>query len=96
MAEIRLSSATLRARRNTLYSYMRALRNLRDQFTQRVNSLGSCWEGEAKTTYVNACNKIIVKIDTFINGIMKYIEALDRIIAEYERAEAKNISTAKY
>lgn len=93
MAEILVTSATLRAKAEEL-------RNANEQFKGKVSNLeskeanlGTMWEGEAKNAFHLAFNKDKVQMDNFYTLMTQYINALLDIAAEYDKAEALNVNT---
>ena len=88
MAEILVTSATVRSRADELGS-------LNGQFKSRVSDLvsqeGNLWEGEANTAFHKAFGDDVQQMEKFSQEIEKYIQALQRIAVEYEKAEKMNV-----
>lgn len=94
MSESRYNLNALRSKKSELERLRNQLRTYRNDFLMTTGRLGASWEGPAKDTYVNTVQQIMAKVDDFIDGITKYINALDQIIINRERAESKNQQTA--
>lgn len=93
MAEILVTAATIRNK-------AQELENLNEQFKARVAelenqeaSLNSMWEGDANTAFHNAFQRDKSQMTNFYNLIIQYVQTLENIAAEYERAEALNTET---
>lgn len=95
MAEMRLTDSALRSKKSELINMRNQLRTIRNEYLMITGRLGASWEGPAKNEYVATINKIVAKVDDFIDGIGKYIDALEQILVRYENAEARNQTTAK-
>lgn len=85
----------------TLTSKAAELKSLNSRFQAQVTqlrtqegSLNSMWEGEARTAFHNAFEKDVTQMDNFYNLIEKYVQSLNEIAKEYDRAEKVNVSTA--
>ena len=94
MAEIKVTSATLRSK-------AAELKQLNGQFKSAVGALeseeanlNSQWEGEAHDAFHNAFSKDKVQMDNFYNAIENYCTSLLSIAEQYEKAENANVATA--
>jgi WXG100 family type VII secretion target len=95
-------SNTIQVTTNTLTTKANELKNLNSQFKKNVetlrtqeSSLNSMWEGEAKDAFHSAFTSDATQMDNFYNAIEKYVASLLEIVAKYEAAEKKNLSTAQ-
>lgn len=94
MAEILTNSADLRQKASTLSE-------LNAQFKAQVNQLESTeqtligmWDGDAKQSFDSAFKSDKIQMDNFYNAIQQYVQVLEQIAANYDTAEATNVSTA--
>jgi WXG100 family type VII secretion target len=85
----------------TLIDKANELKNLNSRFKSQYESLkttesalNGMWEGEAKTAFHTAFTSDITQMSNFYNAIERYVQTLQQIAAEYEKAEGKNVSTA--
>ncbi len=95
MAQYEVTSAQLTNVKNELNSY-------NEQFIQRVSDLEakqqelkSMWQGDANNTFDAAFNSDKDQWKKFATLMQQYIEALAKIAAAYDKAEAANVETAK-
>ncbi len=93
MAEILTNTAQLR-------SQAEALKNLNDSFKSAVGQLESTegtlmgmWDGDAKNAFDKAFKNDKIQMDNFYNAIANYVNVLEQIAANYDSAEAANVST---
>ncbi len=94
MAELLTNSADLRQKASTLAE-------LNAQFKAQVNQLESTeqtligmWDGDAKQSFDSAFKSDKIQMDNFYNAIQQYVQVLEQIAANYDTAEATNVSTA--
>ncbi len=85
----------------TVKSKAQELKTLNSSFNKQVeelksteSGLNSMWEGEAKTEFHSAFTKDVTQMSNFYNAIEKYVASLEQIVAKYESAESKNVTTA--
>ncbi len=77
-----------------------ALRNVKSQLQNEITAMRSyssrylsLWEGEAKQGFVTSVNQNMNLLNMFVNNMDKFINALNNIATDYEKAEneAKSI-----
>ena len=95
MAEIYVQSS------NALQGIIDQLVNLNGEFRRKAddirmeqNTLTTKWEGDASKAFQENFHKEEINFVNFAAAIDEYIEALRRILAEYESAEARNTTIA--
>lgn len=95
MAKYEVTVAQLKQAQTELSSH-------NEQFLQRVNDLEAkqqelkaMWQGDANNAFDKVFNEDKDKWRTFAQLIAKYIEALEQIVARYEKGEAANVETAR-
>lgn len=93
MAEILVTSATVRSK-------AQELQNLNEQFKAKVSelenqeaNLNNMWQGQANDAFHNAFQRDKTQMTNFANLIMQYVSTLLNIASEYEKAETMNTST---
>lgn len=94
MAEIIVTSSTLRSKAEEL-------NQLNEQFKSQVTSLSDeesalrgQFEGEASDAFHAAFSKDITQMNNFYNAIEQYVQKLLQIAESYEKAEQANVATA--
>jgi WXG100 family type VII secretion target len=94
MAEIRVTSATLRAKKDELQQmnakFMDAVNNLE----ATAQSLSASWEGESHDAFYKSFESDKTQMHNFYNAIQAYVTALEQIAAQYEKSEATNTQIA--
>lgn len=60
------------------------------QLREQEASLCSMWEGQAKDTFHQAFTRDRQQMDTFVQLINQYVQALLEIAVRYEQAENRN------
>lgn len=92
---IKVEPQRLKSAAGELSSTSGQIRNATNGMTNIVTSLtGSIWTGDAANAYVNKFNGLqdeIGKIDTMIQ---EHVDDLQRMAAEYDKAELSNINNA--
>ncbi len=85
----------------TLKAKAEELRALNSKFKSEVANLESqeatlngMWEGEAKDVFHQNFSKDVIQMNNFYNAIEKYVQVLNNIAVEYERAEQNNVNIA--
>lgn len=90
MSYFSVTSAQLRAKAQELSDQNSQVKAQIDALLQTETSLGSMWEGDAKTAFHNAFMKDKVQMDNFYTAISNYVTVLNSIAQKYEQAEAQN------
>ncbi len=91
---ITVNTGTVKAKAGELRNLNKTFKSKVEQLKSTESSLNSMWEGEAKTQFHNAFNKDMTQMNNFYNAIEKYVTSLEQIVAAYQSAESKNVSTA--
>jgi len=93
MAEILVTSATVKSK-------AQELQNLTEQFKAKVGelenqeaSLNNMWQGQANDAFHNAFQRDKAQMTNFASLMMQYVQTLYNIASEYEKAEAMNTNT---
>ncbi|MCD7716109.1 MAG: WXG100 family type VII secretion target [Lachnospiraceae bacterium] len=94
MAEIMVTAAQLREKKETLQQLNQSLQTQINVLVQAESNVSSMWEGEAKTAFHNAFTQDKAQMDNFKSAIDQYVTALETIITAYETAESTNVNTA--
>lgn len=95
MSMFRVSSSELRQKADQLEQMNAQFKSAVEALANQEQSLATMWEGEAQKAFRTAFNNDRQQFMNFYNGITKYIEALRAAAAQYDQAEAKNLSTAQ-
>ena len=93
-SEIRVTSATLRAKKEELAELNQKFSETADSMESTVQTLSGSWEGDSHDAFYTAFSTDKGKMATFSGAITQYTNALEQIIAKYEAAEAQNVSIA--
>jgi WXG100 family type VII secretion target len=91
---ITVNTATVKSKAGELKTLNASFKKLVDELKTTESSLNTMWEGDAKTEFHNAFNNDTVQMTNFYNAIEKYVQNLETIVAKYESAEQKNVTTA--
>lgn len=91
---IQVTPKTLTNKANELKSMNSKFKGYIETLKSQESGLNGMWEGESKTAFHNEFNKDTIQMHNFYNAIEKYVQSLIQIAAEYEKAEAKNVSIA--
>ena len=91
MAEILVTSATVRSRADELGSLNGQIKSRVSDLVSQEGNLNNMWEGEANTAFHKAFGDDVQQMEKFSQEIEKYIQALQRIAVEYEKAEKMNV-----
>lgn len=94
MAEIQVTSATLRSKAEELNQLNEQFKNAVSSLTDEESALRSQFEGEASDAFHNAFTRDTVQMNNFYNAIAQYVQKLIQIAEAYEKAEQANVSTA--
>ena len=94
MAEIKVNAMQLK-------NVAGQLNQLNQQFKKEINDLNTCqqklnsmWDGEANEKFNAAYRTDSQKMTTFAQTIDKYIQTLEQIAANYQKAEGTNTGIA--
>ena len=94
MAEIKVTSATLRSKAAELKQLNSQFKSAVASLESEETNLKSQWEGEANDAFHNAFSKDKIQMDNFYNAIENYCNSLLSIAEQYEKAENANVATA--
>ena len=93
-SEIRVTSATLRSKKDELIEINQKFSETADSMEETVHTLEGSWEGDSHDAFYTAFNTAKGKMTAFSGAVTQYTNALEQIIAKYEAAEAENIAIA--
>ena len=94
MAQIKVTSAELRRKAETLKSLNSQFKAKVGDLTNCEQSLASMWEGDAKNAFHKAFNNDRIQWNNFHTLIEQYIVTLNNIATEYDNKEAINTNIA--
>lgn len=94
MAEIKVTSTTLRSTSDQLRQQISQLKSTIEQLAGTEQTLMGQWDGEAKETFHNAFLSDKGQMETFCTVFETFCQALNTIADGYEKAEQSNTSTA--
>lgn len=94
MAEIMVTSSTLRSKAEELNQLNDQFKNAVTSLTEEEGALRSQFEGEASDAFHAAFTKDTVQMQNFYNAIAQYVQKLLQIAESYEKAEQANVATA--
>ena len=93
-SEIRVTSATLRSKKDELIELNQKFNETADSMEETVHTLEGSWEGDSHDAFYTAFNTDKGKMTAFSGAVTQYTNALEQIIVKYEAAEAENVSIA--
>ena len=94
MAEIQVTSATLRSKAAELKQLNGQFKSAVEALQQEEQTLSGQWEGEAHDAFHTAFSNDKIQMDNFYNAIENYCTSLLTIAEQYEKAEAANQQVA--
>ena len=95
MSMFRVNASTLRSHAEQLSTLNESFKTQISNLNDKENALSNMWEGEARNAFHNAFQQDKAQFDVFYQGIKNFITTLENDAAEYEKAEAQNLSTAQ-
>ncbi len=95
MAEIRVTSAALRARKEELEQLNRSFMETASALEATVQSLAASWEGESHDAFYMTFKNDKNQMMNFSQAVTGYTGALETIITGYEQAEQNNLALAQ-
>ncbi len=95
VSTIQLTQSALAKKKNELETLNTQLKSQIKDMNSTEKSLMGMWEGDAAKAFDAAYDKDGVSFEKFTDLVTKYVGALESIMKLYEKAEQKNIQTAK-
>jgi WXG100 family type VII secretion target len=92
MAEIKVTSGTLRTKANSIKGISASIRNLETEIQSEVTRLKPAWEGEASENFQKNYTRIGEKLKGIHETITKYSTFLEEAAEGFAQAEAASIS----
>ena len=90
MAEIKVSSTSLREKASSFKTIAESIRNYTEDMKKTVDNLKSSWEGMASDETRATFNKFLESFDEKYNEIVKYANFLEETASAYEKTENAN------
>lgn len=94
MAEIIVTSSTLRSKAEELNQLNEQFKNSVTSLSDEESALRGQFEGEASDAFHAAFSKDVTQMNNFYNAITQYVQKLLQIAESYEKAEQANVTTA--
>ena len=94
MAEIIVTSSTLRSKSEELNQLNEQFKTAVSSLIEAEGALRGQFEGEASDTFHAQFTKDITQMHNFYNAIAQYVQKLLQIAESYEKAEQANVATA--
>lgn len=94
MSGFRVNSQELRSKASQLEQLNSNFQKKVQDLSNSEQNLATMYEGDAQKAFHNAFTNDQQQFLNFYNGIAKYVQALISAADQYERAEAKNVTTA--
>ncbi|MBE5942183.1 MAG: WXG100 family type VII secretion target [Lachnospiraceae bacterium] len=95
VSTIQLTQSALAKKKNELETLNTQLKSQIKDMNSTEKSLMGMWEGDAAKAFDAAYDKDGQSFEKFTDLVTKYVGALESIMKLYEKAEQKNIQTAK-
>ncbi|WP_031547546.1 WXG100 family type VII secretion target [Oribacterium sp. FC2011] len=95
MSMFRVNAGILRNQAEQLSTLNESFKTQISNLNDKENALLNMWEGEARNAFHTAFQNDKAQFDVFYQGIKNFITTLENDAAEYEKAEAQNLSTAQ-
>lgn len=95
MNTIKVEPAKLKSAANQFNSIGNQIRSLTQNMTQTVNQITSrVWTGDASRVYAKKFNNLQDDINRMVKMINEHVEDLNKMAAEFEKAENANQQAA--
>ena len=94
MAEIQVTTATLRSKAEELNQLNEQFKNAVSSLTDEESALRSQYEGASSEAFHSTFTKDITQRNNFYNAIAQYVQKLIQSAEAYEKAEQRNVATA--
>ncbi|MDR2750938.1 MAG: WXG100 family type VII secretion target [Clostridiales bacterium] len=95
MAEIRVTSAALKEKSNTIKGISANIQSLEAEIRQEVDRVKPAWEGEASEAFNKRYLEIGEELKGIYETIAKYSAFLEEAAAGFAEAETKSVSEAQ-
>ena len=92
MAEIKVTSGTLRAKASSIKGISASIQSLESEIRSEVDRLKPSWEGEASENFQKNYTKIGEKLKGIYETISKYSAFLEEAAEGFAQAEAASVS----
>lgn len=92
--EILATASEIKAKAEQLRTYNEQFKARQSDLVSREGTLCSMWEGQAKDAFDKAFKSDAEQMTKFYDLMAQYVQALEQIAAEYEKAENLNMNTA--
>lgn len=96
MAKIKINEDGLRENKKAIEAKISELYSLNERLTELIARIGSSWEGDASTQYINTMTHYKQKAETMIDVLTefkKYIEGAIRRFEEVDSSGARKIQS---
>lgn len=90
MAEIKVSSSSIREKATTFRTLADSIRTYTEDMTQTIENLKASWEGLASENTRAGFKKFQETFDEKYNTIIKFAQFLEVTAEEYEKTEQAN------
>lgn len=94
MAEFRVSPQTLQQKAEELRGINSRFKSAIETLQQQEASLNGQWDGDAHDAFHSAFTNDVTRMTTFYSAVEEYVQKLNQIAQEYNKAEQINLSTA--
>lgn len=91
---IQVSTSTLTNKASQLKSLNSKLKTQIESLKTAEASLNQMWDGEANDAFHKVFNDDVNQMNNFYKEMEKYVQSLEQIAKEYEKAEKANMSKA--
>lgn len=89
MASIKVNSSSMREKAGTFKNVSKTIKTLTDEMKHEIESLRSCWEGEAVEATIEQFNKLNEQFDEKYATINNYASFLEEAAQNYDEAQNK-------
>lgn len=93
--KIQVTTATLKSKRAELVQLNKKFNSQLGELGKIERNLTAMWEGDASKAFHQSYTKDEGKMEELYKAVEQYCNALETIIKQYEKTEAKNTSIAK-
>jgi WXG100 family type VII secretion target len=94
MAEIKVTSTTIREKSSTLKSISNNIKTISGEINQEVSKIKPIWEGEASESFIKKYTELYAVLQQIPETISKYSQFLDTAAEGFAAAENANINAS--
>ncbi len=93
--QITVTTALLKSKAEELRALNSKFKTEISNLESQESALNGMWDGDANDAFHQNFSRDIIQMNNFYNAIEKYVQVLNQIGEEYDKAERVNVSIAQ-